>query len=90
VTVLTRWGRAAMCAPIRGYQMFLSPLLGQRCRYYPSCSTYAVEAIARRGVLRGTLLAAWRLLRCNPFSPGGVDHVPGSDPSPLTSGAAPC
>jgi uncharacterized protein len=87
---LTRWARRAAAAPIRGYQRWISPLLGQRCRYYPSCSSYAIEAIRRRGVVRGSLLAGWRLLRCNPFSPGGVDHVPGTDPSPLTSGAASC
>lgn len=91
---LQRWTRALAVAPIRGYQRLLSPLLGQRCRYYPSCSSYAVQAISRHGVLRGGWLATWRLLRCNPFSPGGVDHVPGADrpdPSPpLTSGAAQC
>lgn len=86
-----RWSRALALAPIRAYQLLLSPLLGPRCRYYPSCSSYAVQAIERHGVLRGGGLAAWRLLRCNPFSRGGVDHVPGSDPSSsLTSGAAPC
>lgn len=92
---LGRGARVLAVAPIRLYQRLLSPLLGQRCRYYPSCSSYAVLAISRHGVLRGGWLAAWRLLRCNPFSPGGVDHVPGSDhgsdpSSPLTSGAAQC
>jgi uncharacterized protein len=52
-----------------------SPLLGQRCRYYPSCSEYAVQAVGRFGILRGLILAAWRLLRCNPFSRGGFDPV---------------
>lgn len=82
--------RALVIAPVRVYQRLISPLLGQRCRYYPTCSAYAVTAIRRHGVLRGTALAGWRLLRCNPFSPGGVDHVPGTDPSSLTSGAASC
>lgn len=91
MTTPSRWLRALAVLPIRGYQRLLSPLLGQRCRYYPSCSNYAVQAIGRHGLLRGGRLAGWRLLRCNPFSPGGVDHVPDPDPgSPLTSGAAPC
>jgi putative membrane protein insertion efficiency factor len=61
--------------PIRIYQRVLSPMLGQRCRYYPSCSEYAVQAIQRFGILRGLVLAGWRLLRCNPWSNGGFDPV---------------
>jgi uncharacterized protein len=61
--------------PIRIYQRLLSPLLGQRCRYYPSCSEYAAQAIRRFGILRGLVLAGWRLLRCNPWSNGGFDPV---------------
>ncbi len=61
---------------IRAYQYALSPMLGQRCKYYPSCSNYAIEALRVHGVLRGAGLAAWRVLRCNPFSDGGVDPVP--------------
>lgn len=61
--------------PIRAYQIFISPLVGERCKYYPSCSRYAVEAIERYGILRGLILAAWRLLRCNPWSRGGYDPV---------------
>ncbi len=61
--------------PLRGYRRFVSPLLGSRCRYYPSCSEYAVQAIERFGILRGLVLAGWRLLRCNPFSHGGYDPV---------------
>jgi uncharacterized protein len=60
---------------IRVYQVALSPLRGARCRYHPSCSRYAMQAIASYGILRGSLLAAWRLLRCNPFSHGGYDPV---------------
>ena len=67
--------RALAIAPIRLYQLTVSPLFGQRCRYYPSCSEYAAQAIRRFGILRGLVLAGWRLLRCNPWSPGGVDHV---------------
>ncbi len=61
-------------APIRAYQRCVSPLLGARCRYHPSCSRYAVGAIEEFGVRRGLALAAWRLLRCNPWSYGGVDY----------------
>lgn len=67
--------RALAVAPIRLYQLVVSPALGQRCRYYPSCSEYAVQAIGTFGILRGLVLAAWRLLRCNPFSHGGFDPV---------------
>lgn len=66
--------KALAIAPIRLYQACLSPLLGQRCRYHPSCSRYAVGAIEHHGVARGSVLAAWRVLRCNPWSRGGVDH----------------
>jgi putative membrane protein insertion efficiency factor len=62
-------------AAIRAYQVTISPLLGARCRYHPSCSRYAMQAISSYGILRGSLLAAWRLLRCNPFSHGGHDPV---------------
>lgn len=61
--------------PIRVYQKAVSPFFGQRCKYYPSCSEYAVQAIKKFGILRGLVLAGWRLLRCNPWSRGGVDHV---------------
>jgi putative membrane protein insertion efficiency factor len=61
---------------LRFYRLAISPSLGQHCRYYPSCSAYAVEAIGVHGVLRGMLLAAWRLLRCNPWARGGIDPVP--------------
>lgn len=65
-----------LIALIRVYQYTLSPMLGQRCKYYPSCSNYAVAALREHGAVRGTGLAAWRLLRCNPFSNGGCDPVP--------------
>jgi uncharacterized protein len=67
--------RALVVAPIRAYQRFISPGLPRRCKYHPTCSTYAVQAIERYGILRGSVLAAWRLLRCNPFSHGGYDPV---------------
>lgn len=61
---------------IRFYQKYLSPRKNVRCPYIPSCSQYAVEAIEKYGALKGGLLAAWRILRCNPFSHGGYDPVP--------------
>ena len=67
--------RGVLVAPIKAYQRVLSPALGDRCRYYPSCSRYAVQAIEEYGILRGLVLAGWRLLRCNPLSHGGVDPV---------------
>jgi putative membrane protein insertion efficiency factor len=62
--------------PIRGYQRLLSPLLPPSCRFYPSCSQYALEAIRRHGALKGSWLAARRLIRCHPFNAGGFDPVP--------------
>ena len=61
---------------IRGYQRVISPALPASCRFYPSCSQYAIEAITRHGALKGSWLAARRLARCHPFHPGGVDPVP--------------
>ncbi len=72
--------RTLLIALIRFYQLFVSPLLGNHCRFYPSCSQYAREAIKQYGVLRGGWLAIRRLLRCHPWHPGGVDPVP--EPSP--------
>ena len=65
-----------LLALIRGYRYALSPFLGQRCRFYPSCSAYAAEALTRYGPLRGSWLAIKRVLRCHPFHPGGHDPVP--------------
>jgi len=65
-----------LIAIIRVYQYAVSPLLGQRCKYYPSCSSYAIGALREHGAVRGLGLASWRLLRCNPFSNGGYDPVP--------------
>ncbi len=67
--------RSIAVFPIRLYQRLLSPAFGSRCKYYPSCSEYAAQAITRFGILRGLILAGWRLLRCNPWSHGGVDLV---------------
>jgi uncharacterized protein len=70
-----RVARATVSAPIQLYRRLLSPALPRRCKYAPTCSAYALEAIRSFGVLKGTVLAVWRLLRCNPFSHGGHDPV---------------
>jgi putative membrane protein insertion efficiency factor len=64
---------------IRGYRFLLSPWLGYHCRFYPSCSAYAITALERHGAVRGSWLAVTRLLRCHPWSAGGVDPVPGPE-----------
>lgn len=68
--------RRSGMALIRVYQWTLSPLIGPRCRYYPSCSHYGYTAVERHGLIKGSALAGWRILRCNPWSYGGVDDVP--------------
>jgi putative membrane protein insertion efficiency factor len=72
---LARVARLAATAPIVVYQRLISPAIPRRCKYEPTCSRYAVEAIRRYGILRGLVLAGWRLLRCNPWSHGGYDPV---------------
>lgn len=88
----TGLGRATgrgLALVVRGYQLVVSPWTGPSCRYYPSCSQYAVVALRRHGALRGLVLGAWRVLRCNPWSNGGVDHVPEqADPMPWSRKAA--
>jgi putative membrane protein insertion efficiency factor len=71
----SRIARAVVLAPIVVYQRVLSPALPRRCKYEPTCSRYAVDAIREYGILRGLVLGAWRLLRCNPWSYGGYDPV---------------
>jgi putative membrane protein insertion efficiency factor len=68
--------KRSLLALIAAYRRWISPAIGRRCKYEPSCSVYAGTAIRRFGPLRGLLLAGWRLLRCNPFSHGGFDPVP--------------
>jgi uncharacterized protein len=78
----------------RAWQLFVSPLYGQTCRFYPSCSAYGVEAVRRHGAVRGAWLTARRLLRCHPWNPGGVDPVPPTGRSASSDGhdesAPPC
>jgi hypothetical protein len=70
-----RLSRALVTAPIVVYQRVISPAIPRRCKYEPTCSRYAVEAVREYGILRGAVLAGWRLLRCNPWSYGGYDPV---------------
>jgi len=74
--------RLAICL-IRAYRYLVSPLLGNCCRFYPTCSHYGEEAIARHGLIKGGWLTAQRLAKCHPLHPGGIDWVPGSETSPL-------
>lgn len=69
---------------LRGYKLAISPLLGQRCRFYPSCSEYTMQAIDRFGVVRGGWLGAKRIGRCHPLNPGGLDPVPDAWPDKKT------
>ena len=73
--------------PIIAYRRWISPALPPRCRFYPSCSEYALTAIAVHGPVRGVGLGIWRLLRCHPFNPGGIDHVPPRRDRSMTSWA---
>ena len=69
---------------LRGYKLVISPLLGQRCRFYPSCSEYTMQAVDRFGVVRGGWLGAKRIGRCHPLNPGGMDPVPDTWPTKRT------
>ena len=75
-TLLLLLPRNGAVVLLRAYRAVISPLYGDVCRYYPSCSTYTLQAIQEYGLVRGTLLGAWRILRCNPWSRGGVDDIP--------------
>lgn len=72
---ILRGVRALALAPLRAYRRLISPALPRRCRYEPTCSAYAEEAIRELGLVRGSIVAAWRLLRCNPLSRGGYDPL---------------
>lgn len=82
--------KTALIAIVRVYRALVSPLLGPRCRYHPSCSAYAIEALSTHGAARGSWLAARRLARCHPWAEGGFDPVPArSGARPLSSDAGP-
>lgn len=68
--------KATFCGLIRGYQLLISPLLGPRCRFYPTCSHYAQDVIRQQGIRKGLWLTVKRLLKCHPFHPGGIDFPP--------------
>jgi uncharacterized protein len=74
------WPRAVLIMLVRGYRLLLSPWLGNACRFEPTCSRYAIEALARHGAVAGTALAAGRILRCAPWCEGGCDPVPAQRP----------
>ncbi len=74
--MLTKLFAAPLLLMITGYRKFISPLTPASCRLHPSCSTYALQAVQVHGPIKGLLLSVWRLLRCNPFTKGGVDPVP--------------
>ena len=75
---------------LRAYQLLISPMLGQNCRFYPSCSHYAMEALRVHGTAKGSLLAAKRLCRCHPWNEGGVATVPPADATPSSTPACGC
>lgn len=83
---LRRYSILILKFPIRAYQYLISPLLGSNCRFYPSCSHYALEAIETHGPLKGSWLGLKRILRCHPFSEGGIDPVPEVDGTRSESG----
>ena len=68
--------KRVMIRAIKGYQKYLSPMKSTKCPYYPSCSCYGLEAVEKYGAVKGSMMAAWRIVRCNPFSKGGYDPVP--------------
>lgn len=73
---MTHWPASALAGLVRGYQLLISPALGSNCRFQPSCSQYALEALRAHGALRGSWLALRRIGRCHPLHPGGHDPVP--------------
>ncbi len=79
------WAARMLSWPIKGYRLLLSPWLGTQCRFTPTCSLYALQALEHHGAWRGTALAGWRILRCHPWCAGGHDPVPGLPVSPSTS-----
>ena len=88
-TVRPNAGQRVVLRAIRGYQLLFSPIYSGSCRFLPSCSAYAFEAVERHGVIRGGMLAVRRLMRCHPFGGHGHDPVPASVPSALRRGKLP-
>ena len=80
LTAIARLPRAILMTLVRGYRLFFSPWVGQSCRFEPSCSRYALEALEKHGALGGAALTTWRLLRCHPLCAGGHDPVPDNAP----------
>ena len=88
LSALWRLPRAALIGLVRVYRLLLSPWVGQSCRFTPTCSVYAIQALDRHGAVVGTALSGWRILRCNPWCHGGCDEVPDNMPWTRT-GASP-
>jgi len=77
--MMHKWSTATCVSIIRGYQFLISPLLGNNCRFHPSCSCYALESVENHGVIKGVYLSLRRLIKCHPFHAGGYDPVPQPD-----------
>jgi uncharacterized protein len=82
-TNLLSWPRRLLMLPVRGYRLLLKPWLGNACRFEPTCSAYALQALERHGAIAGTALSGWRILRCQPWCNGGCDPVPDNLPRPV-------
>ena len=80
LSALVHLPRALLIGLVRGYRLLLSPWVGQSCRFAPTCSVYAIQALEKHGAIVGTGLAGWRILRCNPWCHGGCDEVPDNMP----------
>ncbi len=80
LSTIPRLPRLALIALVRAYRLLLSPWVGQSCRFAPTCSAYAIQALERHGAVVGVGLAGWRILRCNPWCHGGCDEVPDNMP----------
>ena len=89
MTRLSAAGVGLLRGIIRVYQLTISPLLGQRCRFFPSCSEYASQALKAHGPLRGTALSVRRLCKCHPWHPGGIDEVPAANAPPARADLSP-
>jgi hypothetical protein len=83
---LSRLPRQVLISAVHGYRLLLKPWLGNACRFEPTCSAYALQALERHGALRGGALSGWRLLRCHPWCDGGCDPVPGLPLRPPLAG----